>query len=717
MSEPPSTIETERLDPEPAGQVFLLGLDEPAATDVGLTGGKAAALARVRTSGFATLPGVVLTTALSRRRDQVGTGFRDDPIVRDTLKWAIDRLGAAGPLIVRSSAVGEDTAESSKAGQFESVLDVTGVDELAAAVQVVDESRRRAGALDEPIAVLIQPMIDPAYAGVAFGVDPVSGRSDRRVVTAVRGTPDRLVSGEVDGSRWVLDPRGSVVEAAVVDGVDPGHRTLQRLVELIDDLAATFGHPQDVEWALDDQGAPIVLQSRPVTTAILGTPTGPVYGPGPVAETFPEVLSPLEVDLWVEPLREGMREAIRISGAVAERDLETRDLVIDVDGQVAVDLEVTGTAERHPTLRGRLGARIRQLRTAWRVARLRIALPALAADVCMRADRDLETVPSLDALGVHQLVALITRGRQALRSLHAHEILLGLVSTAPPSLTGAAVALRVLAESRREGLDDAEILRRAPVVLVLTPPRLGKPVELPDSVAPTDPCDDPDLDSPQAVSREALRVRVRWLQELTGWAAAELADRVVASDQLAPIDLVESARLDDLLGLATGRSDAVPEAIARNDPAGDTPAAGGRVDGCRTVHEPATLPTTFRLGDTGQAIAIASGERTDGGTGAGGGTGRGPVSHDADAPPEGSVLVVGVLTPQLAAVLGHLSGIVSESGSVLSHLAILAREAGVAVVVGYPDAREVFPEGTTVTVDGERGQVSVEQAIDEEESP
>ena len=49
--------------------------------------------------------------------------------------------------------------------------------------------------------MLIQPMVDPTLAGVAFGVDPVSGRSDRRVVTAVHGTPDRLVSGEVDGSR------------------------------------------------------------------------------------------------------------------------------------------------------------------------------------------------------------------------------------------------------------------------------------------------------------------------------------------------------------------------------------------------------------------------------------------------------------------------------------------------------------------------------------
>ena len=58
---------------------------------------------------------------------------------------------------------------------------------------------------------------------------------------------------------------------------------------------------------------------------------------------------------------------------------------------------------------------------------------------------------------------------------------------------------------------------------------------------------------------------------------------------------------------------------------------------------------------------------------------------------------------------GRLKGIVAETGSVLSHLAILAREAGVATVVGYANATRELHEGSTVTVDGETGRVTVEE--------
>jgi pyruvate,water dikinase len=62
----------------------------------------------------------------------------------------------------------------------------------------------------------------------------------------------------------------------------------------------------------------------------------------------------------------------------------------------------------------------------------------------------------------------------------------------------------------------------------------------------------------------------------------------------------------------------------------------------------------------------------------------------------------------LAPLLPRLRGIVSETGSVLSHLAILAREAGVPTVVGYAGAMSDLPEGALVRVDGETGQVTIE---------
>ena len=107
--------------------------------------------------------------------------------------------------------------------------------------------------------------------------------------------------------------------------------------------------------------------------------------------------------------------------------------------------------------------------------------------------------------------------------------------------------------------------------------------------------------------------------------------------------------------------------------------------------------------------ASSARDEVGGGTGAGGGVGVGPVTYDTDDPPPGSVLVTTTLKPGLGPLLPRLSGIVAETGSVLSHLAILAREA-----LGPHGGRvrprtEDLPEGAIVVVDGETGRVTIKQ--------
>lgn len=681
--------------PVDVGVPSVLSLEDPLATDPSVVGGKAAALARARSAGMRTMPAAILTTAVSRRFDAHGATVTDEE-----LGEVLDRVAPDGePLVVRSSSVVEDQAASSQAGQFETVLDVRGIEALRRAVEVVFESRARARAADQPIAVLVQPMAEPEIAGVAFGVDPVTGRSDHRVVVAVKGQPDPLVSGEVDGRRWVLDPRGHVLEREGHDGLHVSSSRLREVVALGERVAEVFGGPQDVEWAVVD-GHLILFQSRPVTTEVRGVPHGPVFGPGPVAETFPEPLTRLEIDLWVPPLRKGVREALRISGAVSEREIEERELVIVVDGRVALDLEVTGEVSTSAT-RG-LGARVRRLRSAWRIGRLRVALPRIAEDLAAQVDEDLAEVPDLRSLSTRQLVALIGRGRRALRSLHAHEILMGMVMEPTSSgFTGSSVALRVLAESRLEGYSDDEILRRSPVVLALVAPRVGSRLELPSSST----ADSLDYEAPEAataaVQRESLRLRVRWVQELVGQAAFEIGSRLADRGVLEQAHLVRNLGFNELSDIVAHR--AVPDlsALLSEEQRCSEPSPG--------------LPARFRMGDRGAPIAVVEHGRTHGGTGAGGGTGRGPVTHDTTDPAPGSVLVVTTLTPQLGPVLDRLAGVVSETGSVLSHLAILARERGVATVVAYPGATDLA-DGTIVSVDGQTGQVTVDDAEDEEVS-
>lgn len=87
--------------------------------------------------------------------------------------------------------------------------------------------------------------------------------------------------------------------------------------------------------------------------------------------------------------------------------------------------------------------------------------------------------------------------------------------------------------------------------------------------------------------------------------------------------------------------------------------------------------------------------------------------HTGDGNPSaGAVLIVATLDPNLAPLLPKLSGLVAETGSVLSHLAILAREYGVPTVVDLPGATQRYSSGAWVVVDGSTGEVSAVESAE-----
>jgi rifampicin phosphotransferase len=330
------------------------------------------------------------------------------------------------------------------------------------------------------------------------------------------------------------------------------------------------------------------------------------------------------------------------------------------------------------------------------VGRLRSAMPALAEHLCDQVDRDLERIPALSDLTSRQIIALLHRCKAVLRALHAHEILMGMLTdTGRNRMTGASVALRVLAEARQDGLSDKAILGRSPVVLALTAPKVAPYPELPAEASTISVGGNTENSNDNGILREALRLRVRWMQELSGRAAWALGERLVASDGLPRPGLIRHMSLDHVEAVATKRAVVVPSLVAAHE------------------HDfGAPLPAWFQVSDLGKPIRAQHTDEVGGGTGAGGGTASGPVTYDAENPPVGSVLVTTTLTPGLAPLLSRLVGIVAETGSVLSHLAILAREAGIATVVGYAGATSDLAEGTMVTVDGETGRVTIEQGED-----
>lgn len=636
-------------------------LGEPAGIDPALIGAKAANLALARGHGLPVVDGFVVPVPLV-------DAHPDSPTDEVRAAWAALSAEGTLALVVRSSAPGEDLAATSMAGIFESVVGVSGWDEFVRAYARVGASGR-----GEPMAVLVQLLVRPRLGGVLFGVDPVSGRTDRTVIVAVEGGPHRLVSGEVEGRRIAIDRRGRVRHTDGDAGPVLGAADRRRLLALARRAHRTFGGPQDVEWALDGNRA-LLLQSRPIT-AVAAVGAGPLLGPGPVAETFPHPLRRLEQDLWIEPLADATAHVLRLTGAATGRRLRRAPVVRTVEDQVVADLELLGDAPTPSWARRALDPRphLRRLVVAWRVGRLRGALPALAAQLLDEVDQALDRVPAPSVLTDAELLRGLDRAAGYLRSLHGHEMLAG-VLLGDEGVTGAEAAMSAVVAGRALGWSDDDIVARTPVALALIPPTLGERHPLPEVGSAV-----PAVDGGLAV-REQLRLRVRWVHELTRSLARELGRRLEDRGVLTGTDVADLGRAE--LELAVGGI--AVTATARSGPG--TP-----------------LPAAFRLSTDGAVVAEVADGR--GGVGAGGGRGSGRVVFED--PAVGDVLVVRTLDPGLAPLLPSLAGLVAETGSPLSHLAILAREHGVPVVVGHRSVRSVVSPGDIVVVDGRTGAVDV----------
>ena len=195
------------------------------------------------------------------------------------------------------------------------------------------------------------------------------------------------------------------------------------------------------------------------------------------------------------------------------------------------------------------------------------------------------------------------RSRVILRSLHAHEIMMGMLTqTGHNRMTGASVALRVLVGARQDGLSDAEILARSPIVLALTPPRVAPAPVLPEACSALPLGSDEDNANDNGILREALRLRVRWMQELSGRAAWELGERLTATGQLTEPELIRHMTIEHVEAVATKRAVVIPALITTHR---------------HEFGEP--LPSSFQLSDIGRVVRVRMSDEVGGGTGAGGG--------------------------------------------------------------------------------------------------
>jgi len=261
------------------------------AADTSLFGSKAVGLGQAVRDGLTVPPGVALSGAIV---EAVAAG---EEAAIETVVGLVRPLG--GPLAVRSSAVDEDGAEASFAGQHLTLLNVPSWEELSAALSEIWWSansdsaityRQRVGLFTRPsVGVVVQVLLDPQAAGVMFTQNPVTG-ADERVIEASFGLGEAVVAGlvipdtfRVDRSGEVLErtpglkkiavrsqPNGGTVEEQVprelAEKLCLDDSQLAPLNRLADRCEPVYGRARDVEWAIAD-GTLYLLQCRAVTRA------------------------------------------------------------------------------------------------------------------------------------------------------------------------------------------------------------------------------------------------------------------------------------------------------------------------------------------------------------------------------------------------------------------------------------------------------------------
>jgi len=198
-------------------------------------------------------------------------------------------LGELAPVIVRSSAVGEDSPTASAAGQYLSlpgVVDPAGlVDALTRCQQAYDTTHAQAyRARTQPetggMALLVQQQIAAVVVGVLFTRSPLDAQDI--VIETARADTAGVVSGQVTPEQlFVKRTGGRQGQCLVPDTV------VTELVALALKVEAIFKDvPQDIEWCWD--GARLwLLQSRPITTLT------PLWTRTIAAEVLPGLIRPL----------------------------------------------------------------------------------------------------------------------------------------------------------------------------------------------------------------------------------------------------------------------------------------------------------------------------------------------------------------------------------------------------------------------------------------
>jgi rifampicin phosphotransferase len=259
---------------------------------------------------------------------------------------SLARLGDQAAYAVRSSATAEDLATVSFAGQQDTFLNVVGPGAVLKHVSrcwaslfseraVTYRLRNGFDHRKVQMAVVVQQMVFPQTAGILFTADPVTSNRKITYVEASFGLGEALVSGLVNADAYKVSD-GEVVAKTVATkqiaiyaspaggteelALEPERQEqpaltdaqIVQLAQLGRRIEAHFGHPQDIEWCLVDDGFQFV-QSRPITTLFpipeAGDRENHIYISVGHQQMMTDPMKPLGLSVWQLTTPRPMSEA------------------------------------------------------------------------------------------------------------------------------------------------------------------------------------------------------------------------------------------------------------------------------------------------------------------------------------------------------------------------------------------------------------------------
>lgn len=189
--------------------------------------------------------------------------------LKEELKYYINENNAYS---IRSSADIEDNPDKSFAGQFKTLLNQEGINEIITSVEKIWESvnDNRVRVYSEKfsqkssqikMATVIQEMVNAEFSGVCFTRNPITGLNEV-IVESVEGLGESLVQLGLTPERWV-NKWGDWIEKPPLSEVKVN--VIKQVVVESKRIAKKYGGPVDLEWAYD--GSTLYwLQLRKITT-------------------------------------------------------------------------------------------------------------------------------------------------------------------------------------------------------------------------------------------------------------------------------------------------------------------------------------------------------------------------------------------------------------------------------------------------------------------